>query len=150
MYRRAAVLMSLALSGVLAGCGSSTTISVYATGSFIGLIQARFHIPHPGTYDYVLTYAHLPPEPGANAQTCLPWAGFRLSDEYGGLEDLIPTPMNASGQTRGSFYFFPAGTWTGSDGLAGSPSIPNLGPPSPPGTFEALSCPWSLTLTPSN
>jgi hypothetical protein len=150
MYRRFAVLMGLALSGVLAGCSSSSTISVTATGSFISLIQAKFQIVHPGTYDYDLTYAHLPPQPGAKPQTCLPWAGFELFDEYGGLEDQIATPTNATGRTTGSFDFFSAGTWTGSDGIAGSPSIPNLGPPSPPGTFEALSCPWSLTLTPSN
>jgi hypothetical protein len=149
MYRRLIVLMGLALSGVLAGCSSSTTISVHATGSFVGLIQAKFQIVHPGTYDYDLTYAHLPPQPGARPQTCLPWASFELFDEYGGVEDQIATATNASGQTKGSFYFS-AGTWTGSDGIAGSPSIPNLGPPLPPGTFEALACPWSFTLTPSN
>jgi hypothetical protein len=150
MYRRVIVLMGLALSGVLAGCTSSTTttISVHATGSFIGLIQAKFRIVHPGTYDYHLTFAHLPPEPGAKPQTCLPYADFELFDEYGGIEDQIAA--NATGQATGSFYFYSAGTWTGSDGIAGSPSIPNLGPPSPTGTFEALACPWSLTLTPSN
>jgi hypothetical protein len=133
---------------VLAGCGSGSTISVNATGSFIGLIQAKFQILHAGTYRYTLTYARLPSEPGAKLQTCLPFAGFELFDKWGGLEDEIATPMNASGEATGSF-FFSAGTWTGSDGIAGSPSIPNLGPPSPPGTFESLACPWSLTLTPS-
>jgi disulfide bond formation protein DsbB len=149
MYRRFAVLMSLALCGVLAGCSSSTTISVSATGSFISLIQAKFQIAHSGNYDYELTYGHLPSQPGAQPQTCLPVAGFEFHDEWGVLQSDIATPTNASGQTKGSL-FFTAGTWTGSDGMAGDPSIPNVGPPSPPGTFEALSCPWSLTLTPSN
>jgi hypothetical protein len=149
MYRRFFVLMSLALCGVLAGCSSGTTISVNATGSFISLIQAKFQIVQPGTYHYELTYARVPSQPGAQPQTCLPIAGFELFDKWGGFQDAIATPTNASGQATGSF-FFTAGTWTGSDGIAGSPSIPDLGPPSPPGTFEALACPWSLTLTPSN
>jgi hypothetical protein len=149
MHRRLVVLMSLALCGMLAGCSSSTSISVKATGSFVGLIQAKFQIVQPGTYNYELAYAHVPSQPGARPQTCLPFAGFELFDKWGGLEDEIATPSNASGRATGSI-FLSAGIWTGSDGIAGSPSIPNLGPPPPAGTFEALSCPWSLTLTPSS
>lgn len=149
MYRRVVVWMTLAACGVLAECGSSTSIAVKATGSFVGLIQAKFQIVQPGTYHYELTYARVPPQAGAQPQTCLPLAGFELFDKWGGLEDRIATPSSASGQVTGSF-FFTAGTWTGSDGIAGSPSIPAVGPPSPPGTFAALACPWSLTLTPSN
>jgi hypothetical protein len=149
MYRRFFVLMGLALAGVLAGCSASSTISVNATGSFISLIQAKFQIAHSGTYEYELTYAHLPSQPGAQPQTCLPVGDFELHDEWGDPQDEIATPTNASGQTKGSLLLT-AGTWTGSDGIAGDPSIPDFGPPNPPGAFYALSCPWSLTLTPSN
>ena len=149
MYRRFVVLMALTPCGVLAGCSAGTTISVSATGSFISVIQAKFQIVQTGTYHYALTYAHVPSQPGAQPQTCLPFAGFELIHGWEGVEDEIPTPTNASGQATGSI-FLAAGTWTGSDGIAGDPSLPGVGPPTPPGTFEALACPWSLALTPSN
>ena len=55
-----------------------------------------------------------------------------------------PAPSSTTGKVSGSL-FFTAGTWTGVNGYSASSSMVWLGV-QPPGTFAAVSCPWSLTL----
>ena len=149
MYRRLAVVMVLALCGVLAGCSSSSSIYVHAGKDlFIGPIESTFRISHPGTYHYELAFARVPPEAGARPQICLPRSDFDLMHDRDNVETL-PAPSTKTGEVSGSL-FLTAGMWTGVYGYWLSSSYALVGPPNPPGTFAAISCPWSLTLTPSN
>jgi hypothetical protein len=148
MYRRFFALMSLALCGVLAGCSSATTISVHAGKNlFIGPIQASFRISQPGIYHYVLTFVRVPPEAGAQPQICIPRSDFDLTRDQENVETL-PAPSDTTGEVSGSL-FFAAGTWTGVNGYWASSSGVVLGAQTP-GTFTAVSCPWSLALTLAN
>jgi hypothetical protein len=143
--------MGLALCGVLAGCSSSTTITVQAgTRSFNGTTEAaaKFPISRSGWYHYELTFARVPPQAGAQLQVCLPTTSFQLIDEKGGAT-LVTAPSNATGEVSGSIHLI-AGTWTGMSEGSIDVGGPGLGPPNPPGTFSALACPWSLTLTTAN
>jgi hypothetical protein len=149
MYCRFVVLTSFALGGVLAGCSSSTTITVQAgtRPSMETSIQTKFRIGPQGTYHYELTFARIPPQPGAQPEVCLPITDFDLIDEGGGTYGLTP-PRDATGEVSGSFYFT-AGTWTGSSRAPGLSVGGVFLTPNPPGTFYGGACPWSLTLTPS-
>jgi hypothetical protein len=151
MYRSVVVLMGLAVSVMLAGCSSSTSITVQAgtNPSMTKNIQATFQIGTEGRYHYELTFARMPPQPGAQPQTCLPVTLFDFVDSSGGLEDGIDPPVNQTGAVSGSFYFT-TGTWTGRSRAPGISFGGALAGANPPGTFYGGACPWSLTLTPSN
>jgi hypothetical protein len=137
----------------MAGCNSSASIFVQADGTHWSggtiLANAKFLIGRTAIYNYELTYASVPPQPGAQPQVCFPLGSFELVDRSGRVELEIPSPKNKEGEASGSFYFT-TGMWTGvSEGsieVAGG----GLGPSPPTGTSWALACPWSLTLTPSN
>src|ERR1700722_13323023 len=105
MYRRFAVLMGLALCGVLAGCSNSASIFVQASGTHWsgGTIEAnaKFLIGRTATYQYALTFARVPPQPGAQPQGCLPVEDFQLIDEHGGVSQVTP-PRNTTGEVSGS------------------------------------------------
>ena len=165
MHRKFAYLSGLALCGVLVGCSSSPSVPKHAPGpgpalpitvhagrlaSWTNPIAATFPIKRAGTYRYDLSYAHVPPQPGAQPQVCLSLVDFRLIDE-GGTASVLKPVFDASGATTGTVQLS-AGTWTGSSGA--SPSLeqeqgPSSPPPPPMGTFWSAACPWSLTLTPS-
>jgi len=151
MYRRFAVLMGLALCGVLAGCSNRASIFVRASGTHWsgGTIEAdaKFLIGRPGTYHYELTFARMPPQPGSQPQVCTTSSYFQLVDEHGRETRLNP-PSNATDEVAGSIDLA-AGRWTGvSEGSIEVGGV--FGSPNSPGTFDGLACPWSLTLTPSN
>jgi hypothetical protein len=163
MYRRVAFLSGLALCGVLAGCSSNPSISKPASsldvaqpitvhagtqGSWTTPIEAVVQIAWTGTYRYDLAFARVPPKPGAQPQVCIPLTGFRLVSKQGTVRYVQPA-FTSTGEVSGSVDLS-AGTWTGSSGRASSPVANSISPPAPPvGTFWALGCPWSLTLTPS-
>ena len=127
----------------------SSTISVHAGKNlFIGPIETTFRISQPGTYHYELAFARVPPEPGAPPQICLPRSDFDLKDDQGNV-DTLPAPSSTTGEVSGSLSFT-AGMWTGVNGYWASSSMALVGPPNPPGTFAAISCPWTLTLDASS
>jgi hypothetical protein len=150
MYRRFFALMTLTIGGVLAGCDNSASIFVQAGGTHWsgGTLDAaaKFLIAVPGTYDYELTFARMPPQPGSPSQVCTTSSYFQLIDEDGGISQVSP-PSNATDDVAGSIDLT-GGMWTGiSEGSIEVGGV--FGGPNSPGTFDGLACPWSLTLTPS-
>jgi hypothetical protein len=145
-------VLGLAIGGVLAGCGSGTSLFVQARSTHLlssGTIEAdaTFPIVRPGEYHYKLTFARLPDQPGAQPQVCLPIGDFQLIDKNGNVTPVTP-PRSAADEVSGAIYLT-AGTWTGV--TEGSTTVGGVyGPLNPPGTYWGLACPWSLTLTPSN
>lgn len=160
VYRRVVLLMALAVCGVLVGCNSSPVVSKHAPGpgpvlpitvhagtlaSWTSLIEAPVAIGEAGTYQYDLTYAHLPIQPGAAPQACLPESGFRLIS--GGTVSFLKPVLTASGTVTGSVELT-AATWTAVSGFLGLEQLQGVMVPAPPdGSFWSGACPWSLTLT---
>src|ERR1039458_8915448 len=105
MYRRFAVFLSLSLCGLLAGCSSSPSAPEPANGSSPITVRAgtlesckspiAAAVPsgRAGTFRYLLAYAHVPPQPGAQPQVCLPLTVFRLVNGNGNVRLLQPIHM---------------------------------------------------------
>jgi hypothetical protein len=165
MYRRFVVVMGAALCGVLTGCSSISSVPKHAPGpgpnqpitihagtvaSWTTIIEAAFHVDRAGTYRYVLAYARVPPQSGAQPEVCLPETGFRLTSD-GGIVTFLGTGFNTSGNAAGSVQLS-VGRWTASSGLLGLEQLQgDIAPPSPPpGSFWSGACPWFLTLSPSS